>query len=113
MTIEAVQLIHELATPAKALAHLKERGLSVSDDALEHILDFHLAAVPAMLRHFRDGDWLWLHAELAKTIDRWTEELPADIGEHRLTRVDQEEKAQKILLFREFAAIIAARIPNQ
>lgn len=112
MTAEAVQLIHDLAAPAAALAHLQKTGPGVTDEALEHILDFHLGSEVEALRRFRERDWLWLHAELSRLLARWTEELPVDIAEHRATRLGQEKKAQKILLLRKFVSIIAERIQN-
>ena len=112
MTAEAFSLIHELSTPAKALTYLQKIGQVVSDDVLEHILDLHLKSEPETLRRLRSGDWFWLHAELSRLLKRWTEELPVDIAEHRLIRIDQEEKAQKVVLLRMFANIAAKRIPN-
>ena len=112
MTTKAIHLVPEISTPAKALSYLQELSQVVSDDALEHILDFHLKSEPEALRRCRQRDWLWLHGELVRLLSRWTEELPADIAEHRLIRIDQEEKAQKIVLLRKFVGIIAPRVPN-
>lgn len=113
MTTEAINLIHQLSTPQAALSHLNEQDdYDISDDTLEHILDSHLGGKTEILKRFRERDWLWLHTELSRRLRHWTEELPVDIAEHRLIRISQEEKAQKIVLLRKFVSIIAKRIPN-
>lgn len=112
MTTEAITLIHQLSTPQDALRYLNEQGYDIPDDAFEHIIDFHLGSEGAVLERFRQRDWLWLHSELARLLTKWIDELPDDIGEHRLTRIDLEGKAQKIRLLRKFVSVIVRRIPN-
>ncbi len=112
MTTEAITLIHQLSTPQDALRYLNEQGYDIPDDAFEHIIDFHLGSEAEAIRRFHERDWLWLHGTLSRLLARWTEELPIDIAEHRITRLGQEEKAQKILLLRKFVSVITNRVPN-
>lgn len=112
MTAEAINLIHELATPQLAREHLERAGYVVSDEAIEYIIGSHFDRRSTALRHLDDRNWPAFREQLEGMAAKLTHELPEDIAEHRLTRVDLEAKAQRILLCQKLAELAARRSDN-
>lgn len=100
MTAEAINLIHELATPQSALDYLQKHGGNIPSEAFEHFIDFHLERRSTLLRHYRAGAWLWVHDGLKRQAEKWSHELPIGINEHTLTRIEIEEQSAKICALR-------------
>ncbi len=109
MTAEAIALVRQLSTLAAAWSHLKEAADSISDDAIRHIVDFHFPRKATWLRHLETDNWLWLHSSFKQTTEDWVAELPLDIAEHRISRVDLEEKALRVCILQRFAEIAHRR----
>lgn len=109
MTTEAITLFRQLLTLAAAWGHLKEVGDSVSDEAIQHIIDTHFERKATWLRHLETANWLWLHSSFKQTAENWIAELPLDIAEHRMSRVDLEEKALRICILQRFTEIAHQR----
>ncbi len=109
MTTEAISLIHRLSTLAAVRNHLAEVGDDVGDDTIQHIIDFHFQRRSTWLRHLETKGWLWLHGSFKQTAEGWIAELPLDIVDHRVSRVDLEEKALRICILQRFVEIAGQR----
>ena len=109
MTTEAITLVRQLSSLAAAWSHLKETNDLISDDAIRHIIDFHFERKATWLRHLETDNWLWLHGSFKQTAEEWNRELPLDIAEHRISRVDLEEKGLRICILKWFAEIAHRR----
>jgi hypothetical protein len=109
MTAEAITLVHQLSTLATAWNHLRKAADAVSDDAIHHILDFHFERKATWLRHLETANWLWLHSSFRQTAEAWTAELPLDIADHRVSRIDLEEKALRICILQRLTEIAHQR----
>lgn len=109
MTTEAIALISQLSTLAAAWGYLKETRDPVPGDAIRHIIDQHFERKATWLRHLETANWLWLHGSFKQTAEAWTAELPLDIADHRVSRVDLEEKALRICILQRFTEIAHER----
>lgn len=109
MTTEAVGLIHQLSTLAATRKYLEATDSETPGEAISHIIDFHFQRRATWLRHLETADWLWLHRGFKDAAESWNAELPIDIADHRVSRVDLEEKALRICILRKLAAIAHER----
>ncbi len=109
MTTEAITLIHKLSTLAGAWDHLKEAKSLASDDSIRHILDSYFERKATWLRHLETANWLWLHGSFKQAAEAGNAELALDIAEHRMSRVDLEQKALRICILQQLTEIAHQR----